>query len=286
MIGLKRNTVSLSEHASDWPSAAAETIKQLKQVFGEAAADIQHVGSTSIVGIQAKPILDIAVAVYQLDDVLPLIPALGANGFIHRAKNDTAAELFFICGDLSTEIITHHIHVVVFNSREWNGYLDFRDFMNAHRSYAEEYEQLKKSLLQKYPNDRLSYTNGKAEFIQNILFKASNFHLLGKIVTVTVDRPLGSTHPKHSTTVYPVNYGFIEGRMAADGEEQDAYILGVNEPVSKFTGRIIAVIHRLDDIETKWVVAPVDEVLYEQDIRDAVSFTERYFNSNYYCLYI
>ena len=101
-----------------------------------------------------------------------------------------------------------------------------------------------------------------------------------QIVTVTVDRPLGTTHPKHPDICYPVNYGFIEGIMAGDGEEQDAYILGVNEPVSKFTGRVIAVIRREDDVEDKWVVAPDGVIFTEDEIRAAVHFQEMYFKSS------
>ena len=98
------------------------------------------------------------------------------------------------------------------------------------------------------------------------------------IVKVTVDRPLGSRHPKHNDIVYTVNYGYIEGIIAPDGEEQDAYILGVNEAVKEFTGKVIAVIHRFDDIEEKWVVAPVGEVFTREEIERAVHFQEKYFN--------
>mgnify|MGYP003484870137 FL=1 len=80
--------------------------------------------------------------------------------------------------------------------------------------------------------------------------------MIGPIVTVTVDRPLGSYHPEHPDIYYPINYGYIEGTMAADGEEEDAYVLGITEPVSEFTGRIIAINNRENDIEHKWVVAP------------------------------
>ena len=75
-------------------------------------------------------------------------------------------------------------------------------------------------------------------------------------VTVTIDRPLGSVHPSHPDIVYTVNYGYVEGIIAQNGEEQDVYVLGVDKPVKTFTGRIIAVIHRNDDIEEKWVAAP------------------------------
>ena len=87
----------------------------------------------------------------------------------------------------------------------------------------------------------------------------SKLNMIGKMVTVTVDRKLGTYHPKHRDIYYPVNYGFISGIMAADGDEQDAYILGIDEPLDTFTGKIIAVIHRKNDVEDKWVVAPDNE---------------------------
>ena len=73
--------------------------------------------------------------------------------------------------------------------------------------------------------------------------------IIGRTVTVTIDRPLGSYHPKHKDIFYPINYGYIEGIMAADGEEQDAYILGVDKALEKFTGKIIAIVHRKNDVE-------------------------------------
>ncbi|MDO5124278.1 MAG: inorganic diphosphatase [Eubacteriales bacterium] len=109
--------------------------------------------------------------------------------------------------------------------------------------------------------------------------------MIGPIVTVTVDRPLGSYHPEHPDIYYPVNYGYIEGTMAADGEEEDAYILGVNVPVSQFTGRIIAIIHRDDDIEHKWVVAPEGAAFTVEEIKSLTLFQEQYFKSNISLLY-
>lgn len=102
--------------------------------------------------------------------------------------------------------------------------------------------------------------------------------MLGKIVKVTVDRPMGTYHPKHKDIYYPINYGYIEGIMASDGEEQDAYILGVNKPVEKFTGKVIAIIHRLNDVEDKWVVAPEDKLYSKEQIEEQVKFQEKYFD--------
>lgn len=103
--------------------------------------------------------------------------------------------------------------------------------------------------------------------------------MLGKIVKVTVDRPLGSCHPKHPDICYPVNYGYVKGVMTADGEEQDVYILGVDVPVNEFTGRVIAIIHRRDDVEDKWVAAPEGQTFSAEEIKARVEFQEQYFES-------
>jgi len=103
--------------------------------------------------------------------------------------------------------------------------------------------------------------------------------MIGETVTVTVDRPLGSFHPKHQDMYYPVNYGYVEGIMAADGEEQDAYILGIHEPVETFTGKVIAIIHRRDDVEDKWVVASEGMAFSKEEIERLTYFQEQYFDS-------
>ena len=103
--------------------------------------------------------------------------------------------------------------------------------------------------------------------------------MIGSIVKVIVDRPLGSYHPKHKDIYYAVNYGYVPGVIAPDGEEQDAYILGVHEPVSEFEGKVIAIIHRLDDVEDKWVVAPENVSLAKEEIMQQVAFQEQYFQT-------
>lgn len=105
------------------------------------------------------------------------------------------------------------------------------------------------------------------------------FQLLGKSVTVIVDRPLGTTHPNHKDIIYPVNYGYIENLFAGDGEEQDAYILGVDERIDCFRGTVIAIIHRLDDVEDKLVVAPDNMKFTSKEIMKKVHFQEQYFET-------
>ena len=102
--------------------------------------------------------------------------------------------------------------------------------------------------------------------------------MLGNIVKVIVDRPIGTTHSNHNDLIYSVNYGYIPEIFAPDGEEQDAYILGVNEPVAEFVGKVIAIIHRLNDIEDKWVVAPESKSFTKEEITKSVAFQEKFFD--------
>lgn len=109
--------------------------------------------------------------------------------------------------------------------------------------------------------------------------QAEIYSVIGRTVTVTIDRPLGSYHPEHTDMYYPINYGFVEGIMSPDGEEQDAYILGVDEAIDKFTGKIIAIVHRNDDVEEKWVVVPENMAFTKEEIREQIYFQEQYFDS-------
>ncbi|MBP9752035.1 MAG: inorganic diphosphatase [Candidatus Moranbacteria bacterium] len=102
---------------------------------------------------------------------------------------------------------------------------------------------------------------------------------LGKDVEVRVDRPRGSKHPKHGF-VYEVNYGYISGTKAPDGEELDAYVLGIDRPMETFSGVCIAIIHRLDDDDDKLVVIPkILRDISDEEIRKATRFQERFFIS-------
>jgi len=100
---------------------------------------------------------------------------------------------------------------------------------------------------------------------------------IGKTVTVTMDRPLGSKHPKHGF-VYPVNYGYIAGTISGDGEELDAYVLGQNKPLETFTGKVIAIIHRTNDNDDKLVVTDGTNFTDEQ-IKEQTHFQEQWFKS-------
>lgn len=99
---------------------------------------------------------------------------------------------------------------------------------------------------------------------------------LGQTIHAQIDRALGSKHPKHGF-IYPVNYGFVPGTVSSDGEELDCYILSVFEPVTEFTGKCIAVIHRTDDDDDKLVLAPEGKSYSDDAINALAEFQERFF---------
>lgn len=100
--------------------------------------------------------------------------------------------------------------------------------------------------------------------------------ILNKEVKIKIDRPLGSKHPKWGF-VYEVNYGFIEGIIAPDGEELDAYLIKVDEAVTEFKGDVVAIIHRTDNDDDKLVVVPTGSSVTDEEIETAVEFQEKYF---------
>jgi len=99
-------------------------------------------------------------------------------------------------------------------------------------------------------------------------------------IKVMIDRPLGSEHPDWPGFVYRVNYGYVPGVMAPDGEEQDVYVLGVDVPIQVFEGELIAIVHRYDDIEDKWVAAPEGIRYTKKQIEEILSFSEAYFDTD------
>ena len=105
-----------------------------------------------------------------------------------------------------------------------------------------------------------------------------NREYLGKIVKVVMDRPLGTKHPKHGFE-YPVNYGYIPNTVSGDGEELDAYVLGIYEPIAEFEGQVVAIIHRTNDNDDKLIVVPQGQNISDEEIRKQTHFQEQWFES-------
>lgn len=130
------------------------------------------------------------------------------------------------------------------------------------------------------------WKNQKHYFVEAVIHKERRepdySDIMGKPVNCRIDRPLGSTHPKFPEIIYPVNYGYVEGVIAGDGSEQDIYLLGIDEPVEEYSGHVVAVYHRLNDNEDKWIVIPSGYEITEEEILRQISFQERFFDGKLY----
>ena len=162
----------LAPHQEEWAQNAERTIQTLKQLLEPAAVDIQHIGSTAIPSIHAKPIIDLVVGVRNLDDIAPYVELLKQHDIVFRGE-DVAGQLLFVMGDFEKDTRTHHIHVVRWNGAEWNNYINFRDYLNCHTDKAMLYDACKKKLALQFSNDRKSYTEGKQECIEYLLKEAA-----------------------------------------------------------------------------------------------------------------
>ena len=169
-LGLKRGTVQLEPHDKYWDKTATQTIETLKSILGDDAIDIQHIGSTAIPAIKAKPIIDVVVGVTDFDRIMSHNEQLQQEGIFYRGS-DVECQLLYVMGDMEADIRTHHIHIVKWNGTEWKNYIYFRDYLNVNENMALQYEKLKEEMERKYADDRVAYTNGKQNMINKILGK-------------------------------------------------------------------------------------------------------------------
>lgn len=167
-LGLKRGTVHLEPHDKQWDEIATQTIKTLKSILGDDAIDIQHIGSTAIPAIKAKPIIDIVVGTTDFGRIMSHNEQLENEGIFYRGS-DVEHQVLYVIGDMEKDIRTHHIHVVKWNGTEWKNYIHFRDYLNANENMALQYQKVKEELESKYADDRVTYTNGKQDMIDIIL---------------------------------------------------------------------------------------------------------------------
>ena len=165
MLGLHKGTVRLAPHAEVWHRLFAREEARLRAALGGRVAAVEHVGSTAICGISAKPVIDIAAAVREIADAAACVAPLEALGYEDRGEHGIPGRRYFTRG----EPRTHHLHVVELGGEFWRAHLLFRDHLRRHPRLAKEYEGLKKWLAAEYPEDRGAYTEGKAAFIRGVL---------------------------------------------------------------------------------------------------------------------
>ena len=165
MIGLERDVVRLVPYTAEWKRLFEEEKACLQAAIGPYVLDIQHVGSTAIPGMVAKPILDIAIAVRDFEDGLACVVPLEKLGYEYRGVVGVISRHYFSKG----EPRTHHIHMYAIDSPDWENQLLFRDYLRAHPDWARAYADLKQEMAQRYSQDREAYMLAKGPFIQEIL---------------------------------------------------------------------------------------------------------------------
>jgi GrpB-like predicted nucleotidyltransferase (UPF0157 family) len=168
MIGLKRHTVKVVDHDPDWATLAAEACQAVRNACGELLVDVQHVGSTAVPDLPAKPILDIVAAVVTFDSMPELVRRLADIGYRYRRNHGDAGGHLFVA-DSAPDVRTIHIHVVEHSGSQWRDYLRFRDLLRRRPAIRKRYAELKRGLASICRDDRESYTASKADFIREVL---------------------------------------------------------------------------------------------------------------------
>ncbi|CCK80781.1 conserved uncharacterized protein, UPF0157 [Desulfobacula toluolica Tol2] len=168
MIGLIRNTVRVVDHNSGWADLAAQACRRVLEVGADLIADVQHVGSTAVPGLPAKPILDIAAAVAALDVMPELIERLTALGYIYRGDGQNAGGHLFVW-ESEPDVRTIHLHVVTLADVQWSHYLCFRDLLRQDAGVRKRYAALKQELRHRFSDDRKLYTESKHDFVRGVL---------------------------------------------------------------------------------------------------------------------
>ncbi len=168
---MKQAPVELSEYDPQWPSMFEAEKNFLMEVIGQwLCGSVEHVGSTSVPGLIAKPVIDIMFGVQSLEESRPAIEVLVNNGYQYFPYKDDVMHWFCKPSDAFR---THHLHLIPYQSQLWQERLQFRNLLLLNPEIARKYSVLKKNLAQRYKDDRESYTREKWPFIQRVLEKSS-----------------------------------------------------------------------------------------------------------------
>ncbi|HOM80202.1 MAG TPA: GrpB family protein [Armatimonadota bacterium] len=171
MIGLKRHTVRIVDYDPAWAARYREEARVIRSALDALAVDVQHVGSTAVPGLMAKPILDIAVAVEALEAIPEVVRRLVATGYIDRGDAGRNGG-YLLARESEPEVRVVHTHLVCRDDDQWRNYLAFRDLLRSDPEIRSDYARLKRELAAQFPNDRRSYTAGKEAFIRSALARA------------------------------------------------------------------------------------------------------------------
>ena len=265
---------------------------KLRRVLGDYATAVEHIGGTALRVPSASLTFDFAVSCPSADDLSGAVRVLSENGYVLASSTSltggfakTDGETLLLLPSSDGEAPLRTVRLSTAGSRAFDDAVALRAYLYGRPDVCREFAELKTRLLADHPGDLLAYARGKDEWIRGALSVARHWSRLGKTVTVTVDRPMGSTHPDRPDVVYPVNCGYPTDLSIPGESRLGVYILGVPHPVKTFTGRIIAVIFRENGDGVRWVVAPPGREYDQARILSEVWFRERDFKSTMEHLY-
>jgi GrpB-like predicted nucleotidyltransferase (UPF0157 family) len=168
MIGLKRGTVRVVPADAEWPVLFAQEAQRLREHLGHLVLAIEHVGSTAVPGLAAKPILDIAVVVASPAAIARCRQPLDELGYLDRGDAGHDGGYLFV-KECEPDVRTHHLHLVTVDDAQWTNYLRFRDTLRADAALRDQYAALKRTLQDRFAGDRRSYTAAKDAFVRRVL---------------------------------------------------------------------------------------------------------------------
>lgn len=168
MLGLRRNTVQIVEHRFEWAAAFETEAADLLAWVGDIVVDVQHIGSTAVADLPAKPILDVAIAVPTRDVIPMVVERLCQRGYIDRGDAATEGGHLLV-REPEPDIRTVHLHIVAISDAQWSDYVTFRETLRRHPDIRRRYAEVKQALAERHRDDRTAYTSGKAAFIREVL---------------------------------------------------------------------------------------------------------------------
>lgn len=169
MIGLTSGTVKLSSFSTLWQNRFRAETRRLRRYTGNSRYVLEHIGSTAIRGLDAKPIIDMAMMIPSLSRLPLWTKRLESAGYTYKGEYGLAGRHFFTHGNP----VTHHLHLVAKGCEHWIRWLLFRDYLRAHPDEAQKYNKLKRALARKYASNRDAYTRAKTPLINQLLAKAT-----------------------------------------------------------------------------------------------------------------
>ncbi|PZC51736.1 MULTISPECIES: GrpB family protein [unclassified Mesotoga] len=165
---MRGKPVIVEEYSAAWPRLFKEEAERISSSLNELQKTIEHIGSTAVPGLQAKPVIDIMIGVSSLEQADSCVPSIERTGYLYSPEHeDSMPERRYL--ERSGSEIYYHVHMVVFGSKFWKEHIFFRNYLRENPEAVQQYAELKKELAEEFRDNREAYTKGKAEFIQEIL---------------------------------------------------------------------------------------------------------------------